>query len=304
MRAAHGTTVHNQKGRIIDPASPSNANELLRAQGLRPRKRWGQNFLCDRNVLDRIVRAAALTPDSSVLEIGAGLGALTRALAASASRVTSVEIDHLMEPILADTLAGYDNVRLVFEDFLKLDIEQLLDDAFGDKPGVVVANIPYYITTPILERLLMHKTRVSRIVLLVQVEFADRLAAKPGTKDYGSMTVFAQYHTHVEIEFKVSRHVFLPQPEVGSAVVSFEPISPGSVIVSDEDRFFRIVRVSFQERRKTIANALMRGLDVNRATAEGMLAAAGIDAGRRGETLSLEEFAHLANRSANTPPGE
>src|SRR5947207_6436991 len=195
---------------MIDPASPSNANALLRAQGLRPRKRWGKHFLCDKNALDRIVRAATLQPDDRTLEIGAGLGALTRSLADLSVLVTGVEIDRLLEPILRETLAGRSNVRLVFEDFLKLDLSSLLDDAFGDPPGVVVANIPYYITTPILERLLEQKRRIRRIVLLVQQEFARRMGAKPATEDYGSMSVFAQYHARIEVVGTVSRHLFLP----------------------------------------------------------------------------------------------
>jgi 16S rRNA (adenine1518-N6/adenine1519-N6)-dimethyltransferase len=280
----------------MDPASLSNANALLRAQGLRPRKRWGQNFLCDRNVLNGIVRAAALTPGEHTLEIGAGLGALTQSLADFSAFVTAVEIDTLLEPILRETLAGRDNVRLVFEDFLKLDLPTLLDEAFGDDPGVVVANIPYYITTPILEKLLEQKQRVRRIVVLVQQEFAQRLAARENTEDYGSMSVFAQYHAKVELVSKVPRTVFLPQPEVASAVVALTPVSPGTVVVNNEAFFFKLVRAAFGKRRKTVLNALSTGdTGLDRAAAEALLAKAGIDAGRRGETLSLEEFARLAN---------
>jgi 16S rRNA (adenine1518-N6/adenine1519-N6)-dimethyltransferase len=283
---------------VNDPASPSNASALLRAYGLRPRKRWGQNFLCDRNVLDRIVRAAALQPGDNTLEIGAGLGALTRSLADFCESVTSVEIDRLLEPILRETLAGRDNVRLVFADFLQLDLPALLDQAFGPRSGIVVANIPYYITTPILERLLAHKARIRRIVLLVQQEFAERLAAKPGTEQYGSMTVFAQYHARVEMAGKVSRSVFLPPPEVGSAIVALTPVMPGTVAVRDETAFFRLVRAAFGQRRKTLLNALAGGdTGLDRPAAGALLARAGIDPSRRGETLSLQEFARLADRA-------
>jgi 16S rRNA (adenine1518-N6/adenine1519-N6)-dimethyltransferase len=284
---------------MTDPASPSNANALLRAQGLRPRKRWGQNFLCDRNMLDRIVRAAALEPGDKTLEIGAGLGALTRPLADHSVSVTSVEIDRLLQPILQETLAGKQNVHLVFEDFLKLDLASLLDDAFGDRPGVVVANIPYYITTPILERLIEYKRRIKRVVLLVQWEFAQRLAALPATEDYGSMSVFAQYHTRVELVGKVPRQVFLPPPEVSTALVTLTPVTPGSITVRDEALFFRIVRASFGQRRKTIANALSsKETSFDREAVDQILATAHIDPGRRGETLSLEEFAQVADAAA------
>ena len=279
----------------MDPVLLSDANALLRAHGLRPRKSWGQNFLCDRNVMDRIVRAAALNPEDRTLEIGAGLGALTRSLAVSSSWVTAVEIDRLLEPILRETLADFPNASLIFEDFLKLDPTMLLDQAFSDTPGVVVANIPYYISTPILERLLAHKARVKRIVMLTQEEFAERLVAKPGTEAYGSLSVFAQYHARAEIVGKVSKHVFLPQPEVGSAIVRLEPVSPGTVTVEDEERFFRVVHAAFGKRRKTLLNALSsKESGFTREEVVDMLRRAGIDGGRRGETLGIEEFASLA----------
>lgn len=281
---------------MIDPASPTNAAALLKAHGLRPRKRWGQNFLCDRNVLDRIARAAALEPGDRTLEIGPGLGGLTLRLADLCSSVTAVEIDTLLEPILHETLEGRSNIHLVFEDFLKVDLPALLDSAFGYEPGVVVANIPYYITTPILERLLAHKDRVKRIVLLVQHEFAERLAAGHDTESYGSMTVFAQYHTRVEIAGSVSRTCFLPPPEVAGAIVIFTPIEGGAVSVKDEHDFFRVVHAAFGQRRKTLPNALAGGgIGLDRPSAEQIVVFVGIDPGRRGETLSLEEFAKLAD---------
>ena len=280
----------------MDPSSPAQANVLLGAQGLRPRKRWGQNFLCDRNVLDRISGAALLEPKEQVLEIGAGLGALTRSLADSASYVTAVEIDRLLEPILRETLADKPNVRVVYDDFLKVDLPALLDDAFGVDSGVVVANIPYYITTPILERLLEHKRRIKRIILLVQHEFAQRMVASPGTKAFGAMSIFAQYHARVEIVMTVSRNCFLPSPEVDSAVIRLTPVTPGTVEVKDESRFFKVVRSAFQQRRKTLSNTLVSGGVLHsRKSAESVLSAAGIDPTRRGETLSLEEFARLSD---------
>jgi 16S rRNA (adenine1518-N6/adenine1519-N6)-dimethyltransferase len=247
-------------------------------------------------VLDRIVRAAALQSGDRVLEVGPGLGALTRRLADSSAFVTAIEIDTLLEPILAETLEDRANVRVVFQDFLKVDLDALLDQAFGAEPGVVVANIPYYITTPILERLLAHKDRVKRIVLLVQQEFAERLAGVPGTEAYGSMTVFAQYHTRVEIAGTVSRNCFLPPPEVASAIVVFTPVAGGTIPVRDEAAFFRIVHAAFGQRRKTLPNALAGGdTGLDRPRAESLVVEAGIDPARRGETLSLEEFARLAD---------
>lgn len=281
---------------MSNPASLSDANALLRAHGLRPRKRWGQNFLCDSNVLARIVRAAALQPGEPSLEIGPGLGALTGALADASSHVTAVEIDPLLEPILRETLADRPNVRLVTADFLKLDLPSLLDEAFGQRQGVVVANIPYYITTPILERLIENKSRIRRIVLLVQHEFAERMVAKPGTEAYGAMSVFAQYHARVEVVGTVSRNVFLPPPDVSSAIVALTPVEPGTVAVRDEAQLFRLVRAAFQQRRKTLANALAGGdTGLDRAAVEALLARGDIEGARRGETLSLEEFARLAD---------
>ena len=287
----------------LDLTSPKQASELLRAHGLRPKKRLGQNFLCDRNTLDKIVGAANLSPDDPTLEIGGGLGGLTLALAALSPSVTTIEIDRALEPVLRQTTANHPNIHLIFEDFLRLELPTLFDLAFGPKPGVVVANIPYYITTPILERLLAHKTRWKRVVLLVQQEFARRMVAAPGSEECGSMSLYIQYHTQVELIGTVPRTVFLPQPEVSSAIVALTPLVPGRVAVSSEDRFFHLVRAAFGQRRKTLLNALLRapasfdlGFTMNdREKAEALLARAGIDGNRRGETLSLEEFARLTN---------
>lgn len=287
----------------MDLTSPTQASELLRAHNLRPQKRLGQNFLCDRNTLDRIVRAANLTPDDVVLEIGGGLGALTRALSAASASVTTIEIDRHLEPILRETTSDMSNVELIFEDFLRLDLPALLTTAFGEKPGVVVANIPYYITTPILERLLDNKTALKRIVVLVQKEFARRAVAEPGSEECGALSLYVQYHARVEIAGTVPRTVFLPQPEVDSAILALSPVVPGTVVVKNEERMFYLIRAAFGQRRKTLLNALLRapvsfGLDIGmegRAKATTLLEKAGIDGIRRGETLSLEEFARLSD---------
>lgn len=275
----------------------------MQAYRLQPQRRLGQNFLCDRNTRDRIVRAANLTPDDPVLEIGAGLGTLTGALATVAARVTTVEIDRHLEPVLRATTARLPNVTLVFADFLRLDLPALLDTAFGDRPGVVVASIPYYITTPIVERLLQQKARLRQMVLLVQKEFAQRATAPAGSEARGALSLFVQYHTHAEIAGFVPRTVFLPAPEVDSAILVLTPVVPGTVPVRDEGRLFHVIRAAFGQRRKTLLNALLRapasfGLGIgmeDRARALRILSHAGIDGNRRGETLSLEEFARLAD---------
>ncbi len=247
------------------------------------------------------MRAAALQPGDHTLEIGPGLGALTQRLADLSTSVTAVEIDTLLGPILRQTLDGKTNVHLIFQDFLRSDLPKLLDESFGTEAGVVVANIPYYITTPILERLLKHKERVKRIVLLVQQEFAERLAARHATESYGSMTVYAQYHTRVEMVGSVSRNCFLPPPEVSSAIVVFTPVPGGTVVVRDEAMFFRLVHAAFGQRRKTLPNALAGGdTGLDRPRAEALVVRAGIDPARRGETLSLEEFANLADATDAT----
>jgi len=287
----------------VDPISPKQASDLLRANGLRAQKRLGQNFLIDRNTLSRIIQAANVQPDDPVLEIGAGLGALTIALAARAGAVTAVEIDQHLEPILRQVTAPFPNIELTFADFLRLDPGALMDRAFGEKAGTVVANIPYYITTAILEQLLENKRHLKRIVLLVQQEFAHRMIAPPDTKDYGAMSVWVQFHARVELVGTVPRTVFLPAPEVESAIIVLTPVQPGTVDVRDEKRFSHMVRAAFGQRRKTLLNALMRapasfnlgfGMD-DREQIEALLARAGIDGSRRGETLSLDEFARLAN---------
>ena len=288
---------------MIDVSSPKQASELLRKHGLRPTKRLGQNFLCDRNTLDRIVRAANLPSDEPVVEIGGGLGALTLALAASSPSVTVIEIDRHLEPILAEVTAPYDNVHLIFQDFLRLDHTALFDSAFGARSGVVVANIPYYITTPILEILLAHKARLNRIVLLVQQEVAQRMTAPPGSDACGSMSLYIQYHANVELVGVVPKTVFLPAPDVSSAIVALVPAAPGTVLVNDEERMFHIIRSAFIQRRKTLLNALLRapasfGLGFtmeDRTKVEELLERAGIDGGRRGETLSLHEFARISD---------
>jgi 16S rRNA (adenine1518-N6/adenine1519-N6)-dimethyltransferase len=275
--------------------SPAQVNELLRRHGLRPRKRWGQNFLIDRNTLDNVLRAAEVGPEDAVLEIGPGLGTLTRELAQRARRVVAVEIDPLLVELLrTETLAELPNVEVVQADALELDLPALLED----ETWKAVANIPYYITTPLIERLLAVRSHLERIVLMVQREVAARLTAAPGSDDYGSLSIFAQYYTVPELTARVSRHAFLPPPGVDSAIVRLlirrEPVA----LVRDEALFFQAVRASFEQRRKTLLNSLTTVPGVTREVAATALSRAGIDPARRGETLGIPEFARLTEALA------
>lgn len=279
--------------------SPAEVKRILAEHGLHPKKRLGQNFLIDRNVLNRIVNAAEIGPEDNALEIGPGLGTVTVELAERAKRVVAVEADEQLLPVLQDTLAGKENVRIVRADFLSLDIEKDLSEWFGNEKCTVVANLPYYITTPIVTRLLEVKERIDRIVLMVQKEVAARLMAKPGTSDYGSLTILLQYHCKVETIMQVSRNVFYPPPEVDSTVVRLTPLPSPTVKTVDEALFFKVVRAAFGQRRKTLLNTLSSA-DWARGSKERVgevLRSAGIDPGRRGETLSLEELARVTDEA-------
>jgi len=277
--------------------SPSQVSSLLARYAIRPKRRLGQNFLIDRNILNKIVDAAQPAESRYVLEIGPGLGTATIALAEAAEKVVAVEADPRLIPVLQETLRDRNNVEIVQADFLKLDLGRFLDEWFDGNRCVAVSNLPYYITSPIITRLIEHKDRFLRIVLMVQKEVAARLAAKPGLEDYGALTVLVQYHCRLEIIAQVSRNVFYPPPDVDSALILLEPLPEPSVKTVDEALFFRVVRAAFGKRRKTIWNALtaFRGEAWSRETVRSVLRAAGIDPRRRGETLSLEEFARVAD---------
>lgn len=281
-------------------SSPAAVAALLKRHDLRPRRRFGQNFLVDANTLAKIVTAGALGPGDSVLEIGAGLGVLTRSLAEAVTpsgRVVALEIDSDLLPALAETTGELRQVEVVPGDAMALDWPAFLDAHFADAGRVsVVANIPYNITSPLLTTLLDQRGRFARIVLLVQKEVAARLGAKPGTPDYSSLGVFSQFHAQVETVGVVSRRVFFPPPDVDSAIVRLTPHTAPPVAVPNEALFFAVVRAAFGQRRKALLNALSGdpALGWDRERAAAALAAAGLDPGRRGETLSLEEFARLA----------
>lgn len=283
-------------------SSPAAVSALLKRYNLQPRRRFGQNFLVDGNVLARIVEAGNISEGAQVLEIGSGLGVLTQALAEAATasgRVVTVEVDRALLPLLAETVGSLPQVRVISKDALEIDWAAFLAQNFADAPISVIANIPYNITSPLISILLEQKHRYAAIVLLVQKEVAQRIAAAAGTPDYSAFSVYVQFHAEVEIVSTVSRRVFYPAPDVDSAVIRLIPRAEPLVTVSDEALFFKVVRASFGQRRKSLVNALSGdpALGWDRSKASSALAAAGIDAGRRGETLSMEEFARLSEQN-------
>ena len=271
-------------------ASPAVTRHILKSFGLRASKRLGQNFLVDAAVVRDIVAAAEIEAGDSVLEIGPGIGTLTQGLAEAGARVTAVELDKKLPAVLAETLAPYDNVRIVPGDILKTDIRTLMNGA----PFKVVANLPYYITTPILLALLEQQLPLTHIVTMVQKEVAERIIAAPGSKIYGALSVAVQYHTEPRIVREVAPRSFIPAPEVASAVIACKKREKPPVETLDERMFFRVARASFGQRRKTLANALL-GTGASKDAVRRALEEAAIDEKRRGETLSLAEFARLAN---------
>lgn len=281
-----------------DIASPKRTQEMIRKHGLTLKKSLGQNFLTDANILRNIAGAAKLDASKGALEIGPGIGALTQQLAKSAGKVVAVEIDGRLLPVLQETLQPYPNAVVVHGDVLKLDLDRLWQEHFADCAQVsVVANLPYYVTTPIVMKLLEEKLPLEYIVVMIQREVAERMAAKPGGKEYGSLSIAVQYYAEPDIVAVVPPSVFIPQPHVDSAVIRLRMRAEPPVRVEDEALFFEVVHACFAQRRKTIANNLLAGLFAKSAkpAMEALLAQCGIDPGRRGETLDLAEYARLAN---------
>lgn len=274
------------KPKISDPGV---TRHILKAFDLHASKRLGQNFLIHGGTVEAIVETADICPGDRVLEIGPGIGTLTQGLAEAGASVTAVELDKKLPAVLAETLSGYDRVRIVGGDILKTDIPAFM----GEEPFKVVANLPYYITTPILLTLLERRLPITRIVTMVQREVAERMIALPGGRDYGALSVAVQYYTEPRLAIEVSPRCFLPPPAVESAVMDCVVRKTPPVEVEDEKHFFRVVRAAFGQRRKTIGNAL-KILGLPRDILQGALSKAGIDPLRRGETLSLSEFAALA----------
>jgi len=285
---------------LLEISSPAAARAIMQRYGIAARKSLGQNFLIDRNIIKKIVAAAEMTPDDLVVEIGPGLGALTVQAARGAGRVLAVELDRGLIPALAEILAGVENVEVIQGDALEVDFDGLVagrtGGAFGrgGKKYKLLANLPYYITTPILMRLLLERFNIALMIIMVQQEVAARMAAAPGGKDYGALSVAVQYFAEPEALFRVPGTVFSPPPGVDSAVIRLLARPVPAVAVRDEETFFKVVRAAFGRRRKTLLNSLAgSGLGPGKETWRRILAGAGIDPGRRGETLTLAEFASI-----------
>ena len=277
--------------------NPQNTIEVLQKYNFSFQKKFGQNFLIDTHVLDKIIQSANITEDDMVLEIGPGIGTMTQYLAQAAGKVIAVEIDKNLIPILEDTLSGYDNVRVINEDVLKLDLKKLADEENNGKPVKVVANLPYYITTPIIMGLFENEVPVESITVMVQKEVADRMQTGPGNKDYGALSLAVQYYADPYIVANVPPNCFMPRPKVGSAVIRLTCHQEKPVQVQDEKLMFNIIRASFNQRRKTLANGLKNAatLDFTKEEVEAAIDALGKGASVRGETLTLEEFARLSD---------
>ena len=269
-----------------------NTRGVVEKYNFRFTKSLGQNFLTDDTVLDDIVDGANITKDDYVIEIGPGVGTLTKELLDRAKRVTSIEIDSKLIPILEQELSSYENFNLVHKDALKVDFSELIGE---EKSVKVVANLPYYVTTPIIANLLKSDLNIKSITIMIQKEVAERINAKPRTKDYGAFTLLAQYYCDSHIIRNVPPSCFIPSPKVDSIVIRLDKLDQPRVKVLDEKLFFNIIRQSFNMRRKTLWNGL-KGLGVEREIQERAFENAGIEPGRRGETLSIEEFANLANK--------
>lgn len=270
---------------------------ILREYGVRLKKRLGQNFLHDKETLSTIVKAAHLSKDDLVIEIGAGIGILTQRLAPLAEKVVAIELDNRLGAILRDRLANLNNVKVIQADILKVDVERVVDIQSRAVAIKVVANLPYYITTPIIMHLLKQKSIIRLLVIMVQKEVAERIVAKPGTKQYGALSIACQYHCEVELIAGVPKRAFFPQPKVDSALIRMTVLKKPKVEVEDEDFFFSLVRGSFGQRRKMLENALLgsNNLGLGREKLRPLLKQAGIDGRRRAEALSIEEFAQLSN---------
>ena len=277
--------------------NPQNTIEILQKYHFNFQKKFGQNFLIDTHVLEKIISAAGITKDDMVLEIGPGIGTMTQYLAEAAGKVAAVEIDKNLIPILEDTLSEYDNVMVINDDVLKVDIRGLVEKENGGRPVKVVANLPYYITTPIIMGLFEGNVPVESITVMVQKEVADRMKTGPGSKEYGALSLAVQYYANPEIVANVPPNCFMPRPNVGSAVIRLTRHETPVVDVKDEKLMFRIIRASFNQRRKTLVNGLKNSGEINFSKEQ--IEAAIITIGKpltiRGEALTLAEFAALSN---------
>ena len=277
--------------------NPKNTIEVIQKYDFDFQKKFGQNFLIDERVLEKIISAAEVNKEDFVLEIGPGIGTMTQYLAENAREVMAVEIDKNLIPILSDTLSAYDNVSILNADILKVDIAKIVEEKNGGKPVKVVANLPYYITTPIIMGLFESHVPIDSITVMVQKEVADRMQSGPGTKDYGALSLAVQYYAKPEIVANVPPNCFMPRPKVGSAVIRLTRHQNPPVQAKDEKLMFRIIRASFNQRRKTLANGLKNSqeLQFTKEQVEQAITECGLPLNIRGEALTLEQFAALAD---------
>ena len=277
--------------------NPGNTIEVLQKYKFNFQKKFGQNFLIDTHVLDKIIRESGVTKDDCVIEIGPGIGTMTQYLCENAREVVAIEIDKNLIPILKDTLSAYDNVTVINEDVLKVDIKKLAEEKNSGRPVKVVANLPYYITTPIIMGLFESHVPIDSITIMVQKEVADRMQEGPGSKDYGALSLAVQYYAKPEIVANVPPNCFMPRPNVGSAVIRLTCHEKPPVEVEDEKFMFDIIRASFNQRRKTLVNGLgnAKNLQVTKEQVSAVLEKMNLSPTIRGEALSLEQFAELSN---------
>lgn len=276
---------------------PANTIAVLQKYNFNFQKKFGQNFLIDTHVLEKIIDAAQITREDCVVEIGPGIGTMTQYLVESAGRVVAVEIDKALIPILEDTLSSYENVEVINEDILKVDLQKLVEEKNGGRPVKVVANLPYYITTPIVMGLFESHVPLHSITIMVQKEVADRMQAGPGSKDYGALSLAVQYYADAKVVANVPPNCFIPRPNVGSAVIRLTRYEKTPVEVKDEAFLFALIRASFNQRRKMLTNGLNNapGLHVDKEEVRKALLSMGLSENIRGEALTLEQFAQLSN---------
>lgn len=277
--------------------NPQKTIEVIQKYEFAFQKKFGQNFLIDTHVLDKIISAAEITKDDLVVEIGPGIGTMTQYLACAAREVVAIEIDKMLIPILQDTLSAYDNVTIINEDVLKVDINKLAEEKNGGRPVKVVANLPYYITTPIIMGLFENHVPLHSITIMVQKEVADRMRMGPGTKDYGALSLAVQYYAEPYLVANVPQNCFMPRPKIGSAVIKLTVHEKPPVTVRDEKLMFKLIRASFNQRRKTLANGLNNSpeLHYSKDQIAEAIEKLGTSPSIRGEALTLEEFARLSD---------
>jgi 16S rRNA (adenine1518-N6/adenine1519-N6)-dimethyltransferase len=274
--------------------SPKVMKYILDKYGFKFSKSLGQNFLIDGNIINKIAETAELDENSGVIEIGPGFGTLTQVLCSKAKKVVAIEVDKSLEKVHQETL-DYDNIKIIYEDFMKVDVVKLIDEEFKGMDVKIVANLPYYITTPIIMKILEERYKISKIVVMVQKEVAERLNSTAGTKEYGAITLAVNYRADTRIAMIVPNTVFMPRPKVDSAVISFDILDKPRIQVLDENMLFAVIKASFGQRRKTLLNGLSNNLKLPKEEIKLALERAGIDPGVRGETLTLEQFGMISD---------